>query len=284
MSQWSVSNTSPRRPGKGGTTSRVRVRRKRRALLPQLIQLGAIIVFLVIAYYVALFAWNRTAPREVAVPKVTGLPIGDASSILRSAGLQSEVVAERPDEKVTAGVVVSSDPPTDRSVKAGRLVRLVVSSGSRWAKVPEVGKMSVDRAKAVLNNARLSLGRQTPIYSDTVPAGYVIDQNPKAGARLVRNSEVAVRVSLGVKPTSTSGAEQPSVPNEERVTEVQIVVPPGASLQEVKIVVRDDKGTRTVYRGYHQPGEVVTQSVHGEGADATVEVYDSGVLAETRKF
>jgi hypothetical protein len=284
VTQWPVSNTSPQRAGKGGAASRPRVRRKRRSLLPQAIELAVILAFIVGAYYGALYLWDRTAPREVAVPKVTGLPTGDATSVLRTAGLQSEIIAERPDEKVPQGVVISSDPPPERLVKAGRLVRLVVSSGSRWAKVPEVGKMSVDRAKAVLSSARLSLGRQTPIYSESVPPGYVVDQNPKPGTRLTRNSEVAVRVSMGPKPVSTTHAEEPKAPNEQRATEVQIVVPPGASLQEVKIVVRDDKGTRTVYRGYHQPGEVLTRTVHGEGTEATVEVYDSGVLAETRKF
>lgn len=284
MAQQSASNT-PRRPsGKAGAASRPRARRHRRALLPQLLQLAAIVIFVVAGYHGAFLLWDRTAPREVAVPKVAGMPEGDAASILKSAGLQPEVVAERPDEKVAQGVVISSDPPAARLVKAGRLVRLVVSSGSRWTKVPEVAEMSVDRAKAVLNSARLSLGRQTPVYSDSIPAGYVVDQSPKAGARLGRNSEVAVRVSLGTKPESTSNAEEPAAPNEQRATEVQIVVPPGASLQEVKVVVRDNKGTRIVYRGYHQPGEVVTQTVHGEGPEATVEVYDSGVLAETRKF
>lgn len=284
MTQRPVSNTSSQRSGKGGAASRTRVRRKRRSLLPQVIELGVIIAFMVGAYYAVSYLWDRTAPREISVPKVTGVPTGDATSLLRSAGLQSEVIAERPDEKVGKGVVISSDPPPGRLVKAGRLVRLVVSSGSRWAKVPEVGKMSVDRAKAVLSSARLSLGRQTPIYSDSVPQGYVVDQNPKPGSRLTRNSEVAVRVSMGPKPESTTRAEEPNAPNEQHATEVQLVVPPGASLQEVKIVVRDDRGSRTVYRGYHQPGEVVTRTVQGEGTEATVEVYDSGVLAETRKF
>ena len=263
---------------------RPRVRRARRSLVGQLVELVAIIVFVFVGYQVAMWVWNRTAPREVTVPKVTGLPMNDAVSILKSAGLQSEVVAERPDEKVPEGVVIGTEPAAEHQVKAGRLIRLAVSSGSRWAKAPEVKKMSVDRAKAVLNSAKLSLGRQTPVYNEDVPAGYIIDQEPKPGTRLVRNSEVTVKVSLGPKPEVTGEVEQPPAPNEVRTTEVQIVVPPGASLQEVKIVVRDKTGVHTVYRGNHEPGEIVSETVHGEGAEATVEVYLSGVLAETRNF
>jgi eukaryotic-like serine/threonine-protein kinase len=286
VTQWpNVSNTPPRPPGgPGAAARRPRVRRANRSLVGQLIELIAIVAFVFVAYEVGMWAWSRSAPREVAVPKVAGMPMGDATSILRSAGLQSEIAAERPDEKVPEGVVISTDPGVGRQVKAGRLVRLVVSSGSRWAKVPEVTKMSVDRAKAALNSAKLSLGHQTAVYDGKVPAGYIIGQDPKPGTRLVRNSEVTVRVSLGTKPEAVPDTEEPPSPDQSHSTQVEIVVPPGASLQEVRIVVRDGTGVHTVYRGNHQPGETVTRTVRGQGAEAVVEVYLSGVLAETRNF
>jgi hypothetical protein len=61
-------------------------------------------------------------------------------------------------------------------------------------------------------------------------------------------------------------------------------VPPGASLQEVRIVVKDRKGERDVYTGFHQPGETVARTVSGEGPSITVQVYLSGLLIEERSL
>jgi hypothetical protein len=65
-----------------------------------------------------------------------------------------------------------------------------------------------------------------------------------------------------------------------RTGQIDLTVPPGPSLQEVRIVVRDRRGERTVYQSYREPGEKVTQTVSGEGPRIIIRVYLSGLLVQ----
>jgi len=246
-------------------------------------QLLGIILFVVAAYYLTVWLWMVTTPKELSVPSVIGLGQQEALRILRGAGLQPEVVAEKPSETAPEDTVLASDPPGNRKVRVGRMVRLTVSTGSKWAKVPDVDDMSVDRARALIQEARLVVGKEKARYDKKTPIGYVMEQSPKAGERVLRGSEVALVVSRGPRPPVEVIGEGP--PREEpRSTEISLVIPPGASLQEVRIVVQDRQGERAVYTGYHRPGETITQSVSGEGPSVVVRVYLSGILVQERSF
>jgi beta-lactam-binding protein with PASTA domain len=270
----------------GGPTSGVppRPRRRRRSLLPQIIEFAIIVGFLIGTYEGGIWLWNRTAPGEVSIPRVVGLPSEEALSVLKTAGLQAEVVSETPSEKVPEGVVMTVDPAANRLVKVGREVRLTVSAGSRWAVVPDVRQMAVERAKALLSKAKLSAGKQTVAFHAEVPIGYVINQNPQPGQRVARSSEVTLLISKGAQPPAGEEDQVLPSPSGIHTTEVDLTVPPGASLQEVRIVVHDKNGEQEVYRQSLQPGEVVHESVQGEGPGAIVETYLSGILMERRRF
>lgn len=264
-----------------------RVRRDRRAIGPQLLELCALLLFLVVAYHGSIWLWNRTAPKEVNIPKVVGFKQDEAISVLQSAGLKAEVVAEKYDEKVPEGVVISMDPQAGRLVKVGRLVRLTLSLGSRWSKVPDVRQMSVDRAGPLIRAAKLIVGAERASFHPKVPIGYVISQSPSPGKRVPRNSEVSITVSRGPEPrdgTDVEGVITPPPTTGPRSYRVEFVIPPGPSLQEVRIVVTDENGEREVYRGSHQVGETVRQRVRGEGPEATVQIFLSGMLAEQHSF
>lgn len=258
-----------------------KARRPSRALLPQVLELFTIIAFLVISYYLIAWIWVRTAPREVKVPAIVGLQQREVVTLLEAAGLRANIVAETPSEKVRQGAVISAEPAPGRSVKVGRIVRLTVSSGSRWARVPDVSDMSVDRARALLREAKLVVRRERARYSKSVPVGYVLAQQPPAGRRVPRGTEVELLVSKGARPRTEVPEEKP-VAEGPRSTDIELAVPPGASLQEVRIIVIDREGERVAYREYHEPGETVKQTVTGEGPKVTVRVYLSGLLVQEK--
>ena len=258
-------------------------RRARRALLPQFLQLLAIIAFLLIAYHGTMWYWERTAPREVQVPRLTGLTEREAAAVLESVGLRAEVVARKPDEKVPEGAVLFAEPPPDRRVRIGRIIRLTLSSGSRWAIVPDVRDMSVDRARALLRKAGLGIGRETATFDTKIPIGYVVGQAPQPGEQVPRGMAVGYSVSKGPPPDIPS-TQPPPPSGEARTTQIDFVVPPGASLQEVRIVVQDDDGERTAYSQIHQRGDHISQTVSGKGASISVKVFLSGELMQERTF
>jgi len=255
-------------------------RPSRRPLLPQVMELLAIIAVLVLSYHGLLWYWEMTAPKEVTVPKVVGMTELEATKMLSAAGLRSEVVTRKADEEIPPGAVLAVEPPPGREVKLGRLVRLTLSSGSRWAIVPDVREMSVDRARALLRQENLTVGKETARYDGKVPVGYVLVQAPEPDQRVPRATPVDLVVSKGPAPI----VEQPEGRSGEglRRTEVDYQVPPGANLQEVRIVVQDRRGERTVYRNVHHPGETVRETVSGEGPGAVVRLYLSGLLVEEK--
>jgi beta-lactam-binding protein with PASTA domain len=264
-----------------------RVRRDRRAIGPQLVELAAIILFMVVAYNGSIWLWNRSAPREVNIPKVVGFKQEEAVAVLQTAGLKQEVVAEKYDEKVPEGVVISMEPQAGRLVKVGRMVRLTLSLGSRWSTVPEVQQMSVERAGPLIRSAKLIVGAEKASFHPKIPIGYVISQSPASGKRVPRNSPVSITISRGPEPEDGSEVEgviTPPATTGPRSYNVDFEIPPGPSLQEVRIVVVDENGEREVYRGSHQVGETVRKRVRGEGPEATVQVFLSGMLAEQHPF
>jgi len=274
-----------RRPERGAPGP-PRVRRGSRALGPQLLVLFAIILSMVVAYHGGIWLWNRTAPKEVTIPKVVGFKQDEATSVLGAAGLASEVVAEKYDEQVSEGVVIAVDPAPGRLVKVGRQVRLTLSLGSRWSEVPEVRQMSMDRARALVKSAKLLVGKESASFDAKIPIGYVISQHPPPGRKVPRNSEIALTLSRGPELREGGESEGVSTPSTTgpRSYNVEFVIPPGPSLQEVRIVVVDANGERELYRGSHQVGETVRQRVRGEGPGVSVQVFLSGFLAEQHNF
>jgi len=271
--------TQPRPPRVGMWPAR---RRPQKPLLPQVIELAAIIVFLVISYHALLWYWTWTAPKEAAVPQLVGMKEEEALRVLDAAGLRAEVTNRKASEDRPAGVVLSAEPPPGREVKVGRKVRLVVSSGSRWAVVPDLRDMSVDRARALVAQANLEVGRQLARFHESIPVGYVIAQDPEPKRKLPRGTEVDLVVSKGLAPTAepVEPERRPAV----RSTRLDYVIPPGASLQEVRIVVADRRGERTVYRSFHHPGERISEQVTGEGPEAVARLFVSGVVAIEKSF
>jgi len=256
-------------------------RRRRRAVLPQFIELLAIIGFLFAAYYLTMWGWALTAPREVTVPKIVGLQQQEAIGLLRSLGLEHEVIAEKASEDKPEGGVLEAEPGPGRVVKAGRIVRLTISSGSRWSKVPDVHDMSVDRARALLREARLVVKREKARYDAKVPVGYVLGQSLPHGGKVPRGTEVELSVSKGPEPEIEVLQDLPE-DSGTHSRAIDLTVPPGASLQEVKIIVTDTSGEHVAYREYHEPGDMISQTVSGDGPNAVIRVYLSGLLVQEK--
>lgn len=252
-----------------------------RPLWPQVLELVAIIGFIVLSYHGALWYWERTAAQEIEVPKVVGMTRGEADKVLSAAGLRASVVGEKWSEDIPEGAVLSAEPPPGRRVREGRLIRLTLSSGSRWSVVPDVRDMSVDRAHALLRAAKLSVGSERARYDENVPIGYVLGQAPKATQKVPRGTSVELWVSKG-PPPRVEVTEGRVTGDGVRRTEVDFTVPPGPNLQEVRIAVEDEHGERTVYRNFHRPDERVRQVVSGKGPQVIVRVYLSGLLVQEK--
>lgn len=132
----------------------------------------------------------------VRVPRVVGLTLSEATRALQDSRLTLSVADQRYSQRYPANVVISQEPAPGESVKAGQPVRVVVSQGPEQVTVPAVTNMPQQTAQTLLQARGLKV-QVVQEYSDSVAAGYVIDQSPAPGSSLGQGATVTLTVSQG---------------------------------------------------------------------------------------
>jgi eukaryotic-like serine/threonine-protein kinase len=131
-------------------------------------------------------------PQPIPVPDVVGYDGTIGQSLIQASGLKVGSV----DSAQTAapkGVIVNTRPPAGKSLDPGGRVTLVVSAGAPTITVPDLTGLTLDQARAALEQANLTLGTYFRRSSDA-PLGTVIEQHPAAGT--LSSPGVAVDVVL----------------------------------------------------------------------------------------
>jgi serine/threonine-protein kinase len=117
-------------------------------------------------------------PQRIPIPDVVGYEQAIARNLMEAAGLTVSV-----DSAQTAapkGVVVNTRPPAGRALVPGTRVTLVVSVGAPTIPIPDLTGLTLEEARAVLEQAGLTLGTYFRRTSDQRP-GTVIEQRPLPG-------------------------------------------------------------------------------------------------------
>lgn len=135
------------------------------------------------------------------VPDVVGLPAAEAETVLKDAGflvsMEEDARSSQP-----AGTVVAQDPAADGNAAKGATVTITVSSGaSQKAEVPSLVGMTVEEARAALDEAGL-FAEESEVPAAEFPAGTVIEQEIEAGALVDPGTVVGLVVSAGPPETS----------------------------------------------------------------------------------
>ena len=134
-------------------------------------------------------------PERYEVPALRGMDEDQALAALADANLEPGDTTRRFNERVAAGVVLSSDPGAGKQLKPGSTVDLVVSKGPKPIKVPDFTGKDADRAEEKLTALGLTVTTSEE-NSDSVDEGDVITQSPSSGT-LRRGDQVALTVSKG---------------------------------------------------------------------------------------
>lgn len=139
-------------------------------------------------------------PRETAaflgrVPDVRGMTNAAALQTLESSGFKAGGIDSLHHPQAPRGAVVGQSPLPGPTASWGAEVRLAVSTGPLVRLVPDVTRLSADRAVAVLAAAGLEVTADTLESFD--PAGRVLAIDPPPGESVSVPSSVRVRVSRG---------------------------------------------------------------------------------------
>jgi eukaryotic-like serine/threonine-protein kinase len=133
-------------------------------------------------------------PDRRAVPELAGQDVPGATAALEAVGLRAGPVVEEFSDQ-PAGTVLRSEPAVGEPLRPDTPVSLVVSKGLEMLPVPNVvGRSQGDAGKA-LEDAGLT-SRVREAFSDDVPRGVVISQDPRDGTA-PRGAAVTITVSKG---------------------------------------------------------------------------------------
>ncbi|MHB1063777.1 MAG: Stk1 family PASTA domain-containing Ser/Thr kinase [Georgenia sp.] len=134
----------------------------------------------------------------IEVPPVVDLTTEAATTALLAVRLEPGTVTEEYHGTVPAGTILSSTPAAGELVEHTRAVDLVVSKGREPVELPDVVGRPREEAVTAVEQAGLAVSAVTEEFSDDVPVGEIISQEPAAGSvQLYRDDAVRLVASRG---------------------------------------------------------------------------------------
>ena len=134
--------------------------------------------------------------KDLAVPRVLGLPRAAAEKELTVQGFRTKVDEEAPDPVIPAGHILWQDPPPETGVVRGTVVTLTVSSGPGPVVVPDVIAFEPAQARPVLEAAGLRIGNVDTV-ANVAESGVIVATRPAAGASRAPGGSIDLVVSRG---------------------------------------------------------------------------------------
>src|SRR4051812_656577 len=144
--------------------------------------------------------WFTAGPGgSTMVPAVVGQQVSQAEDVLHQASLSMDLTEEFSESRAK-GVVLRVEPDAGSELGKQSTVRVVVSKGKERYAVPKLVGTKVTDAGPALTSLTLRIGETSQAWSEKVPEGVVISQDPSPGASVKRNTTVSVVVSKGREP------------------------------------------------------------------------------------
>ncbi|CAM3896249.1 PASTA domain-containing protein [Nocardioides zeicaulis] len=135
-------------------------------------------------------------PERYDVPQLAGKTEDEAQDALAATNLAFGSSKGRWSETVPEGQVIRTSPQAGTTLKPGATVDLVLSRGRKPIEVRDWTGKDLDDARAALEKRKLVVEVTSEEFSDTVPEGVVISQDPTTGT-LYRGDTVSFVVSKG---------------------------------------------------------------------------------------
>ena len=190
----------------------------------------------------------------VVMIDLKGKTLSEAEKDLKELGLKVTEAGTEVSDTYEKGEIIAQDVSEGETVKAGTTIKVTVSAGSeeenaKEVDVPDVTGKTSDAAMATLEDKNLTVSREFE-FSNDVPAGQVIRQDPKSGSTVKEGTKVTIYVS--------QGSESVKVPDVRGKSEADAK----AALSEFAVT------TTTEHSDSVASGNVISQSIDaGQYAD-----------------
>ena len=133
-------------------------------------------------------------PDRRPVPELVGATREDAATALAGVGLRVGEVTEQFSPE-PPGTVLSVDPAAGAQLPPDQPVAMVISKGVEMLPVPDVKGDQRAAAQETVKDGGFEVS-VSEVFSETVPAGVVVDQSPASGSA-ARGAKVSLVVSKG---------------------------------------------------------------------------------------
>ena len=172
---------------------------------------------------------------EVMVPRLIGLSLPEAEQTLARIGASLEVQRKLYDSQVPQNHIVDQDPRPNRWMKVNRRVKVIVSLGPELSTVPDLMGLTAREAQVALSDAGLALGTQQTGFSDQVPEGRIMLQDPSPFAKVSKGSKVQLTFSKGPTPNLVTVPDCTGLHINQALTQLQSAgLVPGRVIKELR--------------------------------------------------
>lgn len=206
---------------------------------------------------------SEAVEESVVMIDLKGKTLDEAKTELKKLGLNVTEAGTEISDSYEKGQIIDQDVAKGETVKTGTMIKVTVSAGSeeenaKDVDVPDVTGKTAEAAMATLEDKNLTVSREFE-FSNDVPSGQVIRQDPKAGKTVKEGTKVTIYVSQGTESI--------------KVTDVR-----GKSEADAKAALSDfDVTTTTEHSDTVAEGNVISQSISGgqyaeKGASITIVV------------
>jgi serine/threonine-protein kinase len=159
------------------------------------VMLAALALALIAAAIAGVLAFGSTGSKPLHVPRVVGIPAGQAEALLRNAHF-TPVIKQGPSDQFAQGLVYRAMPSPGVALQSGRPVTIWISTGKATYAVPDLVGASLSRAKRALAAAHLKLITKS-MPSGKYKVGLIARQAPRRGGRLPAGGAMTLWVSTG---------------------------------------------------------------------------------------
>ncbi|MEV4624178.1 Stk1 family PASTA domain-containing Ser/Thr kinase [Asanoa sp. NPDC049573] len=202
----------------------------------------------VIGLVAAIGGWWFGMGRYTVAPQLTAMTKAAAQEQATRGGFSITFGPGRFDEKVDKDVVLAQDPPAAGRILKGGTITLVLSLGAERYTVPDVTGMTLDLARAQLEENKLQVTKGPDRYDDNLPKGVVIAVDPPVGTETKPGDKATVFVSKGKAPLTVPRVVGKNV-NDARNELVALGLEP-----------------LIAYKASDQPRDTVTKQTPNDGA------------------
>jgi hypothetical protein len=157
-----------------------------------------IFILLILFFGTALLVSRKILESDlISIPDLAGKNMDEARKELMKKNLSLAQKEIRPSDDWEKGKIIAQDPPAGSKTQINKVVRVIISGGSRKVVVPSLTGKSLESIMQLLKEAGLVRGKLTQVHTPRYAAGRVMAQQPPASAEADRSSPIGLLVSQG---------------------------------------------------------------------------------------